>query len=322
MTFMSANRRAWLISSVGFLGATAMGKLFATDAALAAEAIKVATTPGTNDFAVRDLVYQRNGGKERLARLYRPAGAGPFPAVVLVHGGAWNNKDRTDGQNTALDLCNAGILVLSLDFRNAPEAPYPASLQDINLGIRWLKAHAKELGTTPDRIGIYGTSSGGHQAMLAAIRPEDPRYKALTLAEAPKIDAKVAFVIAGWAVLYPWDRYNLAKGQGKADMVKSHHTFFGEGEAAHIEATPALILERGEKVDLPPAMTFQGNKDEWTTVEQAERLGKAYRARGGTMDVLMFDGERHTFLNEHPAAPNSVKALAAIIAFVKKHAAV
>lgn len=296
-----------------------MGEVYANDASLAAERPSV-STGGPADFVVRDVVYQRHGGKERLARIYRPAGAGPFPAIVLVHGGAWNNKDRLDGQNTALDLCNAGIVVVSLDFRNAPEAPYPASLQDINLGIRWVKAHARELGTTANRVGLYGTSSGGHQAMLSAIRPEDPRYCALALADAPQMDAKVAFVIAGWAVLYPWDRLKLAKAQGKADMIKSHHTFFGESEAAHVEATPTLILERGEKVHLPPAMTFQGDKDEWTTVEQAERLAEAYRARGGQMDALFYAGERHTFLNELPAAPNSVKALAAIIAIAKKHA--
>lgn len=295
-----------------------MSQVFATDAALAASPGKGAKS-GRHEFGVRDVVYQRHGGKDRLARLYQPAGSGPFPSVVLVHGGAWNNKDRTDGQNTALELCNAGILVLSLDFRNAPEAPYPASLQDINLGVRWLKAHAKEFGSSPERVGLYGTSSGGHQVLLSAIRPDDARYRALALPEAPDVDARVAFVIAGWAVLYPLDRLAMAREQGKKELIASHATFFKD-EATHIEATPALILERGEKVHLPPAMTFQGTKDEWTTAEQAERLGAAYRARGGAMDVLLYDGERHTFLNEHPAAPNSVKALAAIIAFVTKHA--
>jgi acetyl esterase/lipase len=79
------------------------------------------------EFVVKDIVYHRDT-KPRLARLYQPAGSGPFPAVLQVHGGAWNNKDRTDGQNVALDLAAAGIVVLAIDFRNAPEAPYPASL--------------------------------------------------------------------------------------------------------------------------------------------------------------------------------------------------
>jgi acetyl esterase/lipase len=97
----------------------------------------------------------------------------------------------------ALDLAGSGIVVLSIDFRNAPEAPYPASLQDINYGIRWLKAHASEFGSSADRVGLYGTSSGGHQVLLTALRPADPRYKALPLSEAPNMDARVAFVISG-----------------------------------------------------------------------------------------------------------------------------
>src|SRR4030081_703113 len=171
----------------------------------------------TYEFVVKDIVYQR-GTKPRLARLYQPAGTGPFPAVLQVHGGAWNNKDRTDGQKTALDLAAAGIVVLSIDFRNAPEAPYPASLQDINYGVRWLKAHAREFGSSPERVGIYGTSSGGHQALLAAIRPDDQRYTALPLAEAPQMDGRVAFVVSGWGVLFPLERYKLAKAQGKTDI--------------------------------------------------------------------------------------------------------
>jgi acetyl esterase len=270
------------------------------------------------EFMVKDLVYSHSGGKERLARLYQPAGSGPFPALLQVHGGAWNEKDRTDGQNTALDLAEAGIVVLAIDFRNAPEAPYPASLQDINYGIRWLKAHAGEFGSSAGQVGAYGTSSGGHQIMLAAIRPDDPRYRVLPLAEAPDMDAKLAFVVTGWGVLFPLERYKLAKAQGKDDLVKSHDTFFGN-EETQIEATPALIIERGEKVYLPPALVFQGTKDQWTTVELAQRFAADYRGAGGSMDLLLLEGARHTFVNEHPFDPNSVKAVKTMEAFIKQH---
>src|SRR5271170_589430 len=179
------------------------------------------------EFMVKDIVYQRGSGKERLARLYQPAGTGPFPAVLQVHGGAWNNKDRTDGQNTSMDLAAAGIVVLAIDFRNAPEAPYPASAQDINYGIRWLKAHAGEFGSSAGQVGGYGTSSGGHQILLAAIRPDDPRYRALPLAEAPDLDAKLAFVVTGWGVLFPLERYKIAQAKGNAGIIKSTDRFFG-----------------------------------------------------------------------------------------------
>src|ERR1051326_5815704 len=142
-----------------------------------------------SEVRIEDVEYQRQGGRALLARLYRPAGLGPYPAVVQVHGGAWVNKDRTDNDFIARALAESGILVASLDFRMPPEAPYPASLADINLGVRWLKARARLYGSRPDWVGSMGTSSGGHQGLPAAIRPDDPRYAALALAEAPDIDA-------------------------------------------------------------------------------------------------------------------------------------
>jgi acetyl esterase len=272
------------------------------------------------EFGVRDIAYQRNGDKVRLARLYQPAGSGPFPAIVQIHGGAWNTKDRTDGQHVALELAGSGIVVVSLDFRNAPEASYPASLQDINYGVRWLKAHAREFGSSPERVGLYGTSSGGHQVLLTAIRPNDRRYTALALAEAPQMDARVAFVVSGWGVLFPEERFKLAKTQNRADLVKSHITFFGD-EQTMIEASPPLIIERGEKVVLPPALVFQGTGDEWTSVKLAERFAAIYRGAGGTVDLQLLEGERHTFVNEHPFTPNSLKAIAMVKAFIKKYGA-
>jgi acetyl esterase len=308
---IEAQRRALLKAGAAMLGGAMLP-------AAAARAQGSSGGKPAYEFVVKDIVYQTNGGKDRLARLYQPAGNGPFPAVLQVHGGAWNNKDRTDGQNASLDLAAAGIVVLAIDFRNAPEAPYPASLQDINYGIRWLKAHAGDFGRSTGQVGAYGTSSGGHQIMLAAIRPDDPRYRVLPLAEAPDMDAKLAFVVSGWGVLYPLERYKLAKAKGDDKLAHGHDVFFGN-EATQIEATPALIIERGEKVYLPPALVFQGTKDQWTTVELAQRFATDYRNAGGSIDLLLLDGERHTFLNDHPFQPNSVKAFEAMVAFIKQH---
>jgi acetyl esterase/lipase len=308
----TVGRRALLQAGAAGLGAALL------PGTVRAQAQKGPEGKTTYEFGVRDLVYQRDGDKARLARLYQPAGSGPFPAVLQIHGGAWTNKNRTDGQNTALDMVAAGIVVLSIDFRNSPEAPYPASLQDINYGIRWLKAHATEFGSSADRVGAYGTSSGGHQILLAAIRPDDPRYRALPLKEAPDMDAKLAFVVSGWGVLFPLERYKLAKTANRPDLTVNHDTFFGD-EATQLEATPALIIEKGEKVYLPPALVFQGTKDEWTTVELAQRFAADYRQAGGTLDLDLLEGERHTFVNEHPFSPNSIKAVATTIAFIKKY---
>src|SRR5271170_3418218 len=178
--------------------------------------------PPAYEIQVEDVEYQRQGGRALLGRLYRPRGTGPFAAVLEVHGGAWTSKDRLNNADTATTLAKRGIVVLSIDFRMPPEAPYPASLQDINLGIRWLKLHARDYGSSAERVGAYGTSSGGHQVLLAALRPTDPRYSALTLTGAPEADATLAFVISGWGVIDPLARYKLAQKLGKAELVKNH----------------------------------------------------------------------------------------------------
>ena len=291
----------------------------APHARMRADAIPQVNASKEFQFQVRDVQYHFVNGKPRFARLYQPAGKGPFPAVVYIHGGGWMGEDRTDAPNTALDLAEAGILTLALDFRNSGEEPYPASLQDINYGIRWLKTHSREFGSTPDRVGIYGTSSGGHQAVLSAIRPEDPRYRALPLAEAPQMDAKVAFVVSGWGVLYPNERYKVAESQKNADIMNRTVTFFRNVET-QLEATPALIIERGEKVYLPPAMIFQGTADRWTTVQLFQHFADVYRKAGGTIQVELFEGEPHTFVNNTPYSANSVKAVNRMKEFIKKYA--
>jgi acetyl esterase/lipase len=266
---------------------------------------------------IEDVEYKRQGGPALLARLYRPTRTGPYPAVVQVHGGAWVSKDRTDNEFIAKALAESGILVAAIDFRMPPEAPYPASLADINLAIRWLKARARLYGSRPDWVGIFGTSSGGHQALLAAMRPNDPRYAALPLAEAPHIDARVAFAISGWGVLDPLLRYHLAKEAGNAGLVENHHAFWGD-EAAMSEASPPAILDRGEKVTLPPALVFGGDADEWVPLATMRRLVQGWQKGGGEVELQLYPGQKHGFMTGQPEAPYAAEAIGRMKAFIRK----
>jgi len=266
---------------------------------------------------IEDVEYHNQGGRALLARLYRPAGTGPFPAIVQVHGGAWTGKDRTDNDYISKALAESGILVASLDFRMPPEAAYPSSLADINLGVRWLKARARLYSSRPDWVGLFGTSSGGHQALLAAMRPDDPRYKALPLADAPATDARVGFVISGWGVLDPLLRYHLAKKAGDPDLVHKHDIFWG-GEAAMSEGSPPAILDRGEKVHLPPALLFGGDSDEWVPAEVTERLVAGWRQAGGEIEVQFYPGADHGFMTGKPDAPYAPRAIERMTAFIRK----
>jgi acetyl esterase len=268
---------------------------------------------------IRDIEYQRQGGRALLARLYQPDGAGPFAAAVQVHGGAWTSKDRTDNDFMAKALAEAGIVVLSIDFRMPPEAPYPGSLQDINLGVRYLKAHARDFRARADWVGSFGTSSGGHQVLLAAMRPHDPRYAALVLPGSPDVDATQAWVVSGWGVLDPLLRYELAKKAGNRELMENHHAFWGT-EAVMAEGNPPRMLERGEKCALPPALVFGGDKDEWVPAELMRRFVADYRKAGGEVELIQYPGANHGFMTGKPEAPFARPALEAMIAFIKKHA--
>ena len=104
-------------------------------------------------------------------------------------------------------LAESGLLVVAIDMTNAPEAPYPASVQDANYGVRWLKWKAPSWNGDASKLGIYGSSSGGHVAELLAMRPHDTRYNAIPLPEAPKIDATIAYVACRSPISDPFARF-------------------------------------------------------------------------------------------------------------------
>src|SRR5215470_2159940 len=147
------------------------------------------------DLAVSEVEFRRNSaGRMLMARIYQPKGPGPFPTVLDLHGGAWNRKDRFAEEPMDRALAASGLLVVAVDLTLAPEAPYPACVQDANYAVRWLKANAATWNGEGARIGVYGSSSGGHVAELLGMRPHDPRYNSIPFPAAPNVDATVSYV--------------------------------------------------------------------------------------------------------------------------------
>src|SRR2546425_438756 len=108
------------------------------------------------EIRVEDVEYLSHGGAPLLARLYRPQGAGPFPIIVELHGGAWCRSDRLADKVIHEPLAKSGVIVAALDWRQPPGAPDPASFQGIHYAIRWLKARATELGSRPALVRSSG----------------------------------------------------------------------------------------------------------------------------------------------------------------------
>jgi acetyl esterase len=281
-------------------------------------------TPVRYEVDVEDVEYIRHGDKPLLARVYTPRGTGPFPLIIDLHGGAWNNKDRTSDEATDTPLAKSGITVVSLDFRMPPEASYPASIQDVNYAIRWCKANAKKLKTRPDLIGILGVSSGGHQAMLTALRPNDPRYGALPLAGSTA-DASVRAVVLCWPVIDPHGRYQHAKANLEGPLkkqaenwVQCHNLYWKGGEAEMAEGSPTMLLERGEKTPLPPVIYLQGTADVAHPVPNRERFIASYTKAGGKVELHLVEGVGEAFVTNNPTSPQSRFAIQKIIEFVHR----
>jgi acetyl esterase len=259
----------------------------------------------TYEYTTQDVEYLRHGDRRFMARLFKPQGAGPFPAVIEIHGGAWCNGDLNECQIYAEGFARAGLAVASIDFRHASDG-YPTSLADINYAIRWVKAHASELNTRADLVGAAGQSSGGHLAMLAAMRPNDPRYAAIQLpAGSPAVDATLRAVAMLWPVINPLSRYRHAlRARDSANppawvgSIPQRHDTYWKTEANMAEGNPVLMLERGEKVLTPPAIWIQGrpdivhdyrDPDSPIPANEPERFTANYRKAGGDIELLYID---------------------------------
>ncbi|WP_137045581.1 alpha/beta hydrolase [Pseudolabrys sp. FHR47] len=272
-------------------------------------------------FTARDYDYHRGASGPQLVRVYRPDGPGPFPSVVDVHGGGWGTGNRLNNTVIHEYLARSGIVVAAIDFRLSGEARYPASIADTNLAIRWLKFRAADFNSRPDLVGGVGSSSGGHQLLLNALKPNDSAYAVLDTARFPDIDASLSFVVALWPVADPWARYQMAQRQAKEALIRSHAAYWNSDEEMQ-RGNPHLLLERREQTHLPPLLIMQGTADDNLTPDMAERFSVAYRSSGGHAELSIVGGASHAFITRDPGAPISLAALAKIARFIKAIAGV
>jgi acetyl esterase len=303
-----------LMAVSGGIGLSAT-HMFRSSAAQAANAPTY--DPGAKfDLSVSEVELRRNSaGRVLMARIYQPKGPGPFPTVLDLHGGAWNNKNRSAEEPMDRALAATGLLVVAVDLTLAPEAPYPACVQDANFAVRWLKANAATWNGDTSKIGVYGSSSGGHVAELLAMRPHDPRYNSIPLASALNVDATVAWVATRSPISNTFARYENAERRGNAGMMKNNKVFFNPWETIH-ESNPQEILERGEKVGLVPLLIMQGALDDNMLPEAQEKFAKTYQAAGGACDYRLFANSVHEWVAE--PGPQTDKARETVKEFIAR----
>jgi acetyl esterase/lipase len=311
-----ARRRFLMSMALGAASLPLVRSVYAADDGAGAPARTAYDPAATFDITVSEVEFRRNtAGRMLMARIYQPKGAGPFPTMLDLHGGAWNGKDRHAEEPMDRALAASGVLVVAIDMTLAPEAPYPACIQDANYGVRWLKSKAASWNGDGSKIGIYGSSSGGHVAELLGMRPRDTRYNAIPLPSAPTVDATVSFIATRSPISNTFARFQNAEEKKRDGMVKNNKTFFNPWDTIH-ESNPQEILERHEKVTLVPLLIMQGALDDNVMPPVQEKFAATYNKAGGKCEFHVFEGSEHEWVAKE--GPQTDKARAMVKGFIAR----
>ena len=230
----------------------------------------------------------------RPARLYRPAADGPVPTLVYLHGGGFVIGDLDTHDQTCRVLCRrADLAVLSVDYRLAPEHPFPAAVEDALAAVTWAADHLADLGGG-ERLGVGGDSAGGNLAAVAAQTLRD------------RVHAQVlVYPATHMAGDYP-SRVENAEGYflDMATMEWFAAHYLGEGaDLADPQHSPLL----GDLAGLPPALVVTAEYDPLR--DEGEAYAAALADAGVPVDLVRFDGLVHGFIDMGPMSPAAAAAL-------------
>jgi acetyl esterase/lipase len=320
MDEQGAERRDFLKRLTALLAAGAAGaraKLAGAAETPGRPGMKTAYNPeGKFELKVSDVEFRRSaGGRQLMARVYQPQGPGPFPTVLDLHGGAWRRKDRLAEEPMDRAIAASGVLVVAIDLTLSEEAPYPASVQDANYGVRWLKSRASEWNGDVSKLGIYGSSSGGHVAQLLSMRPRDARYNAIALPAAPQLDATVAYVATRSPISDTYARFQQAERMKRDGMIENNKIYFNPWNTIH-EGNPQEILERREPVTLVPMLIMQGALDDNVLPAVQEKFAATYKAAGGVCELTVFENSEHEWVAK--PGPQTDRARELVKAFIAR----
>lgn len=279
-----------------------------------------------------------DGFRPLLLDIYRqavPAGGGPRPLVIYVHGGGWRHGDsRTTGAFTNFPrvlaaLAARGYVVASIDYRLIGEARYPAAVRDVNAAIAYLKLHADEWGIDPRRVVLWGASAGGYLVAMSAATCGDPRFapplstgrmsrREAAAAAAPRVSDCVQAVVS-WYGLF--DLVPLAAGTGSNPPITAAvRNFLGCGGSScpglARRASPLTRVSPG----MPPMLLMAGTADTEVPSQQTLAMAAALRRVHAPVQMHLIDGANHGWITHDPAATRraSLEALRRTFEFIDR----
>jgi acetyl esterase/lipase len=259
-----------------------------------------------------DVVWTHVDGVPLRYDHYRPRDvAGPAPAVVVVHGGAWMHGDPSQAAGNALHFARRGIATVSLSYRLAPAHRFPAPLDDVRRGLRHVRASAGALGIDPQRLALLGLSAGAHLALLAHLARGVPELE-------PELPAALRAVAEDVrAVIGHYGPYDLARRRPMPDGLDPIAALLGP------RADDPQWLRLASPVHhaahaTAPVLLIHGTADAVVSHRESVRMWEALRAAGKDAELLILEGAPHAFQTEWRGEANR-RANAAMDDFLARH---
>jgi alpha-L-fucosidase 2 len=225
-----------------------------------------------------DIEYGRASGESLRLDAHIPDGSGPFPMVVMVHGGGWTSGDKHKDITVVLEpLTKSGEFTwFSINYRMAPTNRWPACYEDVQTAIRWVKARAVEYKGDPQRVALMGYSAGGQLACLAAVLAKEETRVQAVVGFSPPTD-----------MVADTDRHG--------GLSKSLQALFGRETVD--DSTKALLKEMSPinyvKSGLPPFLFVQGDADKTVPYDQTLAFMSKLKENGVANDIVTIKGAPH-----------------------------
>lgn len=267
------------------------------------------------------------GFRPRLLDVQVPASETPVPAVVWIHGGGWLEGDRRFPPPTVpVELLHgtvleAGLALVSIDYRHSLEAPFPAQLHDVKAAIRYVRRFADDLGIDKDRIGVWGESAGGHLAALAGLVSADGTEEASALEGMEGVrdeDTGVRAVVDWYGVsdIGPLLSHALPPDPSGAEYPNPFTALLG----GTVEQLPELAraaspLHYVGRAAAPAFLLIHGTADGLVPYSQSEVLAEALERAGADVTLRPVEGADHIFLG----APDVTPIVSESVAFLARH---
>jgi len=233
-------------------------KIRNTGAAILIIAALSGCTSHRTDFrTIKDVAYVAGGGERQSGDLYLPQQSGKLPTALVIHGGGWTGRDRSDMTGVAEFLAARGIAAFNINYRLAPDHHYPAQLEDTHAALRFLKLRSDEWNLDTEHFILVGYSAGAHLALLAAELP-DP--------EAPPIRGVIAGGSPVDLMLYP-DSPFITKLMG-VSAEENPETWKAASPINHVASTH------------PPVFLYHAQWDNIVGLENAYRMQAKLESAG------------------------------------------